>query len=121
MNNQVYIIGTSDETHCECCGRTNLKSTIKLSINGRVFLFGSTCAVRALGVKASKKVKSNDLMNEARTIHKLRECLNSGMGPEDSCKEAFQVCGMIVSYWKGEFRLQEYDSKKGAIHKNIVI
>jgi hypothetical protein len=119
MENTVKILGVSDETHCECCGRTNLKKTIKLSLNGRMVFYGETCALRAIGVKASKKSKESDLMKEARTIQKLRECLEKGMEPEKACAEAFQVCGMILSYWQGQYRIQEYDRKKGAIHKPI--
>lgn len=117
MENSVKILGVSDESHCECCGRTNLRKTIKLSINGSLVFYGETCALRAMGIKATKK--STDLMKEARTIQKLRECLDKGMDPEKACNEAFQVCGMILSYWQGQYRIQEYSSKKGAIHRSI--
>lgn len=58
MNNAVTYLGTTDEVFtCDCCGKTGLKSTVALSIDGgEPVYFGVTCAARALrvGVKEVK-------------------------------------------------------------------
>lgn len=53
------ILGTTDEhSECDCCGRTELKSTVALqpTDGGEPVYFGVTCAARALkcGVKEVK-------------------------------------------------------------------
>ncbi len=45
------ILGTNDAVNtCDCCGKTNLKSTVIVSIDGVVFHYGSTCAARNLNI-----------------------------------------------------------------------
>lgn len=50
------LLGISDEqTTCDCCGKSNLKCTVALEINGTVVRFGRDCAGRALlGSKSAK-------------------------------------------------------------------
>lgn len=44
------IVGITDEvTHCDCCGRSGLKRTVKLATDsGAVVHYGTTCAVKPL-------------------------------------------------------------------------
>lgn len=57
--NAVKFLGTTDDvTACDCCGRSDLKSTVALSFNdGEAVYFGVVCAARALGTD-SRTVKS---------------------------------------------------------------
>jgi len=53
MNKYTYL-GTSDEvTTCDCCGKSELKSTVAISDDdaGETVYFGSTCAAKALKVQ----------------------------------------------------------------------
>lgn len=51
MSNSVIIIGYTDSiTECECCGKTNLKGTYCLEIDGEEFYYGSVCAFKNHGV-----------------------------------------------------------------------
>ena len=46
------ILGTDDSvTTCDCCGKSNLKSTIIVSVDGEVMHYGSTCATRHTGMR----------------------------------------------------------------------
>lgn len=49
------FLGISDEvTTCDCCGKTNLKRTVAISFNdGSPVFYGTDCAARTLGRKAS--------------------------------------------------------------------
>jgi hypothetical protein len=45
------ILGVDDSVNsCECCGKSNLKSTVIVEINGSVFHYGSVCATRHTGM-----------------------------------------------------------------------
>lgn len=48
------FLGTSDDhTTCECCGKSDLKSTVAIHDidNGTDHFFGTTCAARALKIQ----------------------------------------------------------------------
>lgn len=49
-----YLGITDERDACDCCGRTNLKRTVVLDIDGEVVYFGTTCAARALKVPAAE-------------------------------------------------------------------
>lgn len=59
MSGTVKFLGTTDDvTTCECCGKSNLTSTVALSIDdGDAVYFGVTCAARALKM-APKDVRA---------------------------------------------------------------
>ena len=60
MPTRYAILGTTDErTSCDCCGKSNLKSTVALddSDNGETVFFGVTCAARAMKIEV-KAVKA---------------------------------------------------------------
>lgn len=51
MATATRYLGTSDDvTTCDCCGRSDLKSTVALEIEEAVVHFGVTCAAKALKV-----------------------------------------------------------------------
>lgn len=52
---EARFLGVSDEvTTCECCGKKNLKRTVAISFDGgSPVYYGTDCAARTLGRKAS--------------------------------------------------------------------
>lgn len=45
------ILGIDDSVNvCECCGKSNLKSTVIVEINGYIFHYGSVCATKHIGL-----------------------------------------------------------------------
>lgn len=76
-NDSVKFLGNSDDvTTCECCGRTNLKSTVALSINdAEAVYFGVTCAARALAMDAKLVRKASKAADDAkyRAEHAARQ------------------------------------------------
>lgn len=52
VNKMIKILGTDDTvTTCDCCGKSNLKHTVIVDVDGEVFNYGSTCATRHTGLK----------------------------------------------------------------------
>lgn len=65
------ILGLCDSvTTCECCGRTNLKSTVVIGDEFGESFYGSVCASRYLGgsgsTKAGKEVVAKAQQNEVK-------------------------------------------------------
>jgi hypothetical protein len=65
MTTEIKIIGFTDKvTDCDCCGKTGLKGTYCISIDGNEFYYGSTCATKNTGITSEiikKKVKKIEL------------------------------------------------------------
>lgn len=67
MKNQdlTKIIGFTDKvTDCDCCGKSDLKGTYCVSIDGNEFYYGSTCAANKTGISPKETkaiIKKNDL------------------------------------------------------------
>lgn len=52
------ILGTDDAVHtCDCCGKSNLKSTVVVEVNGEILNYGSVCATRHTGL-TSREITS---------------------------------------------------------------
>ena len=52
------ILGTDDAVNtCDCCGKTNLKATVVVEVNGEILHYGSVCATRHTGLN-SKEIKA---------------------------------------------------------------
>lgn len=48
----ISYLGVEDSVNtCDCCGKSNLKKTVALDIDGVKFNYGVICAGRALGTK----------------------------------------------------------------------
>lgn len=60
----IKILGYDDSvTSCECCGKSNLKSTVIVDVDGEIMHYGSTCATRHTGVSSGGIKKAiNDLL-----------------------------------------------------------
>ena len=51
------ILGTDHAVNtCDCCGKTNLKATVIVEVDGEVLHYGSVCATRHTGLN-SKEIK----------------------------------------------------------------
>lgn len=63
MTTEFKIIGFTDKVNeCDCCGKTELKGTYCISIDGNEFYYGSTCASNTI------KVSSDDIKKEVKKI-----------------------------------------------------
>lgn len=71
MNTVFKIIGFTDKVNeCDCCGKTELKGTYCILIDGNEFYYGSTCASNTINIskeeikKEIKKIELEKLINE---------------------------------------------------------
>jgi hypothetical protein len=74
MSATVRFLGTTDDvTTCECCGRSDLKSTVALSIDeSDPVYFGVTCAAHALR-RSVKEIKAGSrAADEAKALAKRK-------------------------------------------------
>ena len=76
----VKMLGINDEvTTCECCGKTNLKKTVVLSIDGAQVHYGTQCASRAFRFgRGACKLTARKIEQEARLIQ-IQSHYASGM------------------------------------------
>jgi hypothetical protein len=67
------ILGTDDSVNsCDCCGKSGLKHTVIVEVNGEILHYGSTCATRHTGLKSGQIKKQ--IENIAESIkHKAKE------------------------------------------------
>lgn len=72
---EVKLLGFTEEiTDCACCGKSDLKGTYAIDINGDLTYFGSVCAFKLHGVSydAQKQVKI-ERKNKIKAEDKLKE------------------------------------------------
>lgn len=113
MTTYTAIVTDDSVNTCDCCGRTNLKSTVVMqSSDGDILHYGSTCAARNTG-KTSKIIKQEIDKELARRVAlaraeiagsaeqvsynaKLSEATKSGVKPgkefAEYCKDASTAC-----------------------------
>lgn len=79
----IKILGTDDSVNsCECCGKTGLKYTIVVEVDGVVMHYGSTCATRHTGMKSGQIKKAIEDKKQAtidaakKEFHATIEYLN---------------------------------------------
>ena len=77
MNAEIKIIGMSDEETCGCCGKTNLKRTVRVQVNGEEQHWGVVCASKARGERGSA-TDTKYLMRAAKFVTLAKEILTSG-------------------------------------------
>ena len=55
MYKRCKMIGISDRSECDCCGKTNLRSTIVLEVveSGERVAYGADCAAKSLRQRVS--------------------------------------------------------------------
>ena len=53
------IMGYDDSVNeCDCCGKSNLKMTVVVEVNGEVMHYGCVCATRHTGLKSGEIKKA---------------------------------------------------------------
>lgn len=63
----IKMMGISDEiTTCECCGKSNLKRTVALSIDGEIKYYGVDCAASAMKVSKGVAKQQADVIAVAQ-------------------------------------------------------
>lgn len=68
------IIGIDDSINvCDCCGKSNLKSTVVVDINGTLHNYGSVCATRHTGLNAQEIKKAIKRESDGRLEAALKE------------------------------------------------
>jgi hypothetical protein len=68
------ILGTDDSVNaCDCCGKTGLKHTVTVEVEGEIFHYGSVCATRHTGMTAPAVKKAIDRAYETRMDAALSE------------------------------------------------
>ncbi len=77
MNAGIKIIGMSDETECGCCGKTNLKRTVRVEVNGEEQHWGVVCASKARGERGTA-TDTKYLMQAVKFVDAAAKILNAG-------------------------------------------
>jgi hypothetical protein len=77
VKNVARILGITDEKDsCDCCGKSDLKSTVALELlDGSIVYYGTTCAGRAVGLKG-KAASPQAVISKLEDQIKRREMLN---------------------------------------------
>ncbi|MGN6108088.1 MAG: hypothetical protein ACTHU0_23475 [Kofleriaceae bacterium] len=90
MSNAARYLGTTDDvTTCECCGRTNLKRTVAISIDDADPVhFGVTCAAKALSTTA-KEVKLGAKRADDAKATAERAARDAAWAAENAAWQAF--------------------------------
>jgi hypothetical protein len=71
--NSIEILGTDDAVNtCDCCGKSNLKFTVAVSVNGEIMHYGSVCATKHTG-KTSKQIKVDITDRHASMIRAAKD------------------------------------------------
>lgn len=64
------ILGTDDAvTTCDCCGKSNLKFTVAVEVDGEVLHYGSVCVKKWTGksaAQATKEIATREAEEKAR-------------------------------------------------------
>lgn len=62
---------TEDFTTCTCCGKSNLKGTYAVEVDGILNYFGSTCAFKKHGVSKAE-IKVADSLHSTLKFHGVK-------------------------------------------------
>lgn len=100
------ILGTTDDTTtCDCCGKTNLKKTVVLDIDGSVVFYGTDCAARALtGSKKDKKVVDS----QATAIETAKRWLAKGFKVEVVRDGIWNKFGYRTSFKNNKIQIENF-------------
>ena len=83
----INVLGSSDEvTTCERCGKSNLKLTVILDIDGDVVHYGADCAAQTI---FSKKSFKDVVTKQAALINVIKKAFAKGI---DATTIAKNVC-----------------------------
>lgn len=66
------ILGIDDAVNtCDCCGKTNLKSTVIVDVDGEILHYGSVCATRHTG-KTGGEIKRDIDQRQVANVNDAR-------------------------------------------------
>jgi hypothetical protein len=82
MNAEIKILGTSDEDTCGCCGKTNLKRTVRVEVSGEEQHWGVICASKIRG-GSGNATDIKYLSQFAKAVDAIRSVIASGGGERD--------------------------------------
>jgi hypothetical protein len=82
MNAEIKILGTSDEDTCGCCGKTNLKRTVRVEVNGEEQHWGVICASKLRG-GSGNATDIKYLSQFAKAVDAIRSVISCGGGERD--------------------------------------
>ena len=95
MASAIILGTTNDITTCECCGKTNLKKTVVLDVDGAVLHYGIDCAGRAiLGAKSAKNSAIID--KRARAVDAARKDVANGLKDRETSRSAWNLFGAAI-------------------------
>jgi hypothetical protein len=77
MEMGIKIIGMSSEDTCGCCGKKNLKRTVRVEVNGEEQHWGVICASKARGDRGTA-TDTKYLMQAAKFVTLAKQILNNG-------------------------------------------
>jgi len=100
MNAEIKILGMSDEDTCGCCGKTNLKRTVRVSVHGEEQHWGVVCASKARGERGTA-TDTKYLMRAAKFVELAKKILTSG-GTMEQVKRL--SCSWPCELKNGQFR-----------------
>lgn len=82
------VLGFTDEiTTCACCGKTGLRGTYAVEIDGTVTYFGSTCAFKKHGVSKEETKKADSLYSKLK-FHGVKTVEEFNAKQRASCESA---------------------------------
>lgn len=122
---QVRFLGWTDEVDaCDLCGKTGLKSTAALEIDGETVYFGCVCAARTLSGRFGQKISAAKIQRETEAAHDLQvkcgEALDRGLyEPEWSATvQAMKAIDPAISWFMGTttYGLAWASQKLGKLH-----
>ena len=71
--NAIKFLGWTDEVSaCDLCGKTGLKSTAALEIDGETVYYGCVCAARALSGRTGEKLNAAKIRRETEKAHDMQ-------------------------------------------------
>jgi hypothetical protein len=82
MNAEIKILGMSDEDTCGCCGKTNLKRTVRVSVHGEEQHWGVVCASKVRGQSGSA-TDIKYLSKFAQAVDAIRSVVACGGGERE--------------------------------------
>lgn len=123
------ILGTDDAVNtCDCCGKSNLKSTVIVEVDGEVLHYGSVCATRHTkltgkeikhaiqaaedGRKVAAQKAYRASMEYSTAAAKMAQAYRQGIKPGrefmEFCKEANAAADSVARKIAAEFGVEVY-------------
>lgn len=106
----VKILGiTNDNTTCDLCGKTHLKKTVVLEINGAIVYYGSTCAAKTI---TGSKRDSKTINHQAMAIQKANDWLNNGYDSKTVANGIWNKFGYTTQIKNGVLEIASFGKIK---------